>query len=235
MSKQLHDHFGSPNRPALAELTGDQAFQAVTNGPLALRAQIAKRVVDLAIAIPLLLVLSPFMIVVALAIKLEDGGPVFFVQRRVGQNNRIFDMFKFRSMDHSRGDQDGERSTARDDDRITKVGKFLRRTSIDELPQLMNVLRSEMSLVGPRPHALGSQAVDKFFWEVDGTYCQRHSVKPGLTGLAQIRGHRGAVETEEDLIVRLQADLEYIRGWSMMNDIRILLSTVRVLMHTNAY
>ncbi|QKG72776.1 sugar transferase [Erythrobacter mangrovi] len=190
---------------------------------------------DLAISIPLLLLLSPLLFVVALAIKLEDGGPVLFVQRRVGQHNRMFEMFKFRSMDPFRCDPDGELSTSRDDDRVTKVGRFIRRTSIDELPQLINVIRSEMSLVGPRPHALGSQAADKLFWEVDGAYWQRHSLKPGLTGLAQVRGHRGAVETEADLIARLEADLEYIRSWSVMKDLRILLSTVRVLLRADAY
>lgn len=214
---------------------GDQSFEVVSHHPLTLESQFTKRTIDLAVSVLLLLLLSPLMAIVAVAIKLEDGGPVLFVQRRVGQYNRVFEMLKFRSMDPARSDQDGEYSTLRNDERLTRVGKFIRRTSIDELPQLINVLRSEMSLIGPRPHALGSRAAGRFLWEVDDAYWQRHSLKPGLTGLAQVRGYRGAIETEDDLALRLGADIEYIRGWSLMNDFRILLSTVRVLTHTNAY
>lgn len=111
----------------------------------------------------------------------------------------------------------------------------MRRTSIDELPQLLNVLKGDMSIVGPRPHAIGSQANNKYFWEVDRMYWQRHSLKPGLTGLAQVRGHRGATEVEKDLTDRLQSDLEYIAGWSLRRDIGIVLRTVMVLKHDNAY
>ncbi len=144
-------------------------------------------------------------------------------------------MLKFRSMQVELNDADGARSTARDDDRATKIGAFIRRTSIDELPQLINVLRGEMSIVGPRPHALGSQAGDKLFWEVDAQYWQRHCLKPGLTGLAQVRSHRGATEEEKDLTDRLQCDLEYISAWSLRRDIEIVLQTVSVLKHDNAY
>ncbi|MFL0355013.1 sugar transferase [Erythrobacter sp. GH1-10] len=160
---------------------------------------------------------------------------MLFVQRRLGRGNQFFEMLKFRSMRVEKNDQNGDRSTARDDDRITRIGAFIRATSIDELPQLINVLRGDMSVVGPRPHALGSRAKNKYFWEVDGQYWQRHSLKPGLTGLAQVRGHRGATEREKDLTDRLQSDLEYIAGWSLRRDIQIIAKTLWVLRHENAY
>lgn len=207
----------------------------VSTGPLGLRGRIAKRLFDITVAGGALLVLSPLLLAIALLIKLEDGGPVLFVQRRMGRGNQFFDMFKFRSMREERLDHNGERSTARDDDRITRIGAFIRKTSIDELPQVLNVLRGEMSIVGPRPHALGSRANNKFFWEVDKQYWRRHCLKPGLTGLAQVRGHRGATEQEKDLTDRLQSDLEYIANWSLRRDIGIVLRTIRVLRHDNAY
>ncbi|SHN56061.1 sugar transferase [Erythrobacter sanguineus] len=213
----------------------DRTTLVVSTGPLGLRSRIVKRAFDIAVAAAGLLVLSPLLLAVALLIKLEDGGPVLFVQRRLGRGNQFFEMRKFRSMREEKLDHDGERSTARDDDRITRIGAFMRRTSIDELPQLINVLRGEMSIVGPRPHALGSRANNKFFWEVDRKYWQRHCLKPGLTGLAQVRGHRGATEFEKDLTDRLQSDLEYIAKWSLMRDIKIVLRTVMVLKHDNAY
>jgi len=213
----------------------DRTTLVVSTGPLGLRARILKRAFDVVIAGGALLALSPLLIAVAIAIKLEDGGPVLFVQRRLGRGNQFFDMFKFRSMRHDKLDHNGERSAARDDDRVTRIGAFIRRTSIDELPQIINVLKGDMSIVGPRPHALGSRANNKFFWEVDSKYWQRHCLKPGLTGLAQVRGHRGATEQEKDLTDRLQSDLEYIAGWSLRRDISIVLRTVMVLKHDNAY
>ncbi|MEO0907748.1 MAG: sugar transferase [Pseudomonadota bacterium] len=213
----------------------DRTTLVVSTGPLGLRARISKRLFDLVIAGGAVVALSPLLLIIALRIRLEDGGPVLFVQRRLGRGNQFFDMLKFRSMQVELNDADGARSTARDDDRVTKIGAFIRRTSIDELPQLINVLRGEMSIVGPRPHALGSQAGDKLFWEVDAQYWQRHCLKPGLTGLAQVRGHRGATEEEKDLTDRLQSDLEYISAWSLRRDIEIVLQTVSVLKHDNAY
>ena len=211
------------------------SFLVVSAGPLGLRARLTKRVIDLAFTLPAVILLSPLFLIVALLIKLEDGGPVFFVQPRMGQGNVMFDMLKFRSMKVAKLDSEGARSTSRDDDRVTRIGKIIRRTSIDELPQLLNVLRSEMSLVGPRPHALGSLANEKLFWEIDSNYWQRHSLKPGLTGLAQVRGFRGATETEGHLTDRLGADLEYIRNWSPLGDLKIIFATAKVLVHPNAY
>lgn len=213
----------------------DRTTLVVSTGPLRLRARIIKRAFDTLVAGTALVVLSPLLLVVAALIKLEDGGPVLFVQRRLGRGNQFFDMYKFRSMRTETLDHDGNRSASRDDDRVTRIGAFIRRTSIDELPQLLNVLTGDMSIVGPRPHAIGSQANNKFFWEVDRKYWQRHCLKPGLTGLAQVRGHRGATTREKDLTDRLQSDLEYIAEWSLLRDIQIVLRTVRVLSHENAY
>jgi polysaccharide biosynthesis protein PslA len=207
----------------------------ISKGPLGIRARATKRLLDLAITIPALIFLMPLMIAVAIAIRLEDGGPVFFRQRRLGLGNRFFNVLKFRSMRTEQTDAAGHRSVSRDDERITRVGRVLRKTSLDELPQLLNVLSGEMSLVGPRPHALGSLAGSKLFWEVDVQYWRRHALKPGLTGLAQVRGFRGATEQESDLVGRLKADLEYISHWSPWRDLAILMATFRVLVHDRAY
>lgn len=207
----------------------------VSVGPLGLRARAVKRVMDLLIAGSATLALAPLLSVVALLIWLEDRGPVFFLQQRQGRNNRLFWIYKFRSMRVEKLDASGARSASRDDDRITRIGRFIRKTSIDELPQLLNVLRGDMSIVGPRPHAIGSLAGQKRFWEVDARYLLRHSLKPGLTGLAQIRGLRGATDSEEDLSSRLQADLEYLDGWNAIRDIRIIFATFTVLVHDRAF
>jgi polysaccharide biosynthesis protein PslA len=218
-----------------ARRTPQYAALIIAVGPLRLTNRVLKRALDLTVALLALLILSPVLLAVALAIKLEDGGPVIFVQRRLGYGNRFFPIFKFRSMRQSDSDTEGASSTARGDMRVTRVGRFIRATSIDELPQLINVLVGHMSLVGPRPHALGSQAGEKLFWEVDDRYWQRHVLKPGLTGLAQVRGLRGSTHREVDLTSRLQADLEYIEGWTIWRDIGILIATLRVIVHRNAF
>ena len=207
----------------------------VSTGPLSLQSRAIKRGFDVAVAGAALVLLLPVFLVIALRIKLGDGGPVFFVQQRMGHGNRFFNMLKFRTMSHHVCDKAGKVSTGRDDLRVTRIGRHLRSNSLDELPQLWNVLRGEMSIVGPRPHALGSRANKKLFWEVDGQYWKRHSLKPGLTGLAQVRGFRGATEREEDLTQRLQSDLEYIEGWSLMRDVMIACRTLLVLRHDKAY
>ncbi|WP_423607173.1 exopolysaccharide biosynthesis polyprenyl glycosylphosphotransferase [Sphingomonas sp. MS122] len=228
--------------PELAELAplgvarhGPMPTVIVSTGPLDLLDRVIKRGFDVAVAGSALVLLSPLFLIVAALIKLDSDGPVFFKQVRIGRGNEMFSMFKFRSMRVETLDGAGNRSTSRDDDRITKVGAFIRKTSIDELPQLINVLRGEMSIVGPRPHALGSRAADKLFWEVDQRYWHRHSAKPGLTGLAQVRGYRGATFHEDDLTNRLQADLEYLDHWTIWRDIQIVLMTFRVLLHRNAF
>jgi polysaccharide biosynthesis protein PslA len=207
----------------------------VSSGPLGLRARATKRLLDLAASLAALVVALPILAVAAAAIKLEDGGPVLFRQKRVGRRNQLFSIYKLRTMKVERTDGDGHRSASKDDDRVTRVGRLLRRTSIDELPQLFNVIRGDMSLVGPRPHATGSLAGEKLFWEIDQRYWQRHSLRPGLTGLAQVRGFRGATDHEGDLTSRLQSDLEYINGWTIWRDVRILLATALVLFHDRAF
>jgi lipopolysaccharide/colanic/teichoic acid biosynthesis glycosyltransferase len=225
------------HRLGATKVTNQVGFSTIVVAvkPLGVEARVTKRIMDVTLSGLALLALSPLMAVVALLIRLEDGGPVLFRQRRMGEGNRFFWIYKFRSMRSESGDADGNRSASRDDDRMTRTGRFIRRTSIDELPQLFNVLRGDMSLVGPRPHALGSQAGEKLFWEIDGRYWNRHVLKPGVTGLAQIRGFRGATEQERDLTDRLQADLEYISNWSLLLDLKILVKTVGVLFHSNAY
>ncbi len=205
----------------------------VSTGALRLRDRALKRIFDVSIASAALIVLSPLMLAVALAIKLQDNGPVFFKQRRMGRGNQFFNIYKFRSM--KGGDADGTRSASKDDVRVTPLGRLIRKTSIDELPQLLNVIKGDMSLVGPRPHALGSRAGDKLFWNIDRKYWQRHNLRPGITGLAQVRGFRGATDHEKDLSNRLAADLEYLEGWSLWHDIRILFATVTVLIHHRAF
>ncbi len=218
-----------------ARIAGGHGWLQVSAGPLGLRSRAMKRLLDITLAGGALLVLSPLLALIAIAIVLESGWPALFVQRRLGRGNRFFRMYKFRSMRAAQADRDGHRSAGREDDRVTRVGRFIRRTSLDEFPQLVNVLLGDMSLVGPRPHAIGSQAGDKLFWEVDQRYWQRHSLKPGMSGLAQVRGLRGATEQESDLADRLQADLEYLEGWTIWRDVRIILLTLRVMMHRKAY
>ena len=207
----------------------------VSTGPLTLPQRLLKRAMDMLIAGLALLLLSPLFLLVALAIKVEDGGPVLFRQARVGRGNRFFRIVKFRTMKVESSDFDGNVSASRDDNRITRIGAILRRTSIDELPQLFNVLGGSMSLVGPRPHATGSLAGNKLFWEIDRSYWLRHALKPGMTGLAQVRGYRGATENEEDLLNRLYSDLEYVSKWSPLLDFQILARTALVLVHRNAF
>lgn len=194
-----------------------------------------KRTMDIVLVLPLLLFAAPLMLLVAAAIKLETPGPVLFVQRRLGYRNRLFSMYKFRSMRVDHSDADGTVSATRDDARITRVGRFIRATSIDELPQLLNVLLGSMSLVGPRPHALGSTASLQLFWDIDARYWLRHACAPGMTGLAQVRGFRGATHKCSDLTNRLESDLEYAERWSLWLDIKILFRTVGVLIHNNAF
>lgn len=213
----------------------DASTLVVSRGPMSVSDRLKKRAFDLAIAVPALIFLAPLMIMVAILIKLDSRGPVFFKQPRVGRNNIPFQIYKFRSMRQESGDLAGARSTGRDDDRISRFGRLIRMTSIDELPQLINVVKGDMSMVGPRPHALGSTAEDRLFWEISHRYWERHKLKPGITGLAQVRGYRGATEKTTDLLDRLNSDLEYLSGWRLWRDVTILFGTLGVLIHPNAY
>jgi len=214
---------------------GDILTAQVSCTSLSVTDRILKRGFDLSLTLIALPLLAPLLLLTAIAIKLDSPGPIFFKQKRIGLGNRLFSVYKFRSMRVETSDSRGERSAARDDDRITRVGRFIRSTSIDELPQLFNVLNGTMSLVGPRPHAVASTAEDKYFWAIDQRYWDRHAMKPGLTGLAQIRGYRGATHQRSDFTNRLHADLEYLSRWTLWTDVQILLSTARVVVHRNAF
>lgn len=213
----------------------DTPTMIVARAPLSWRDRVLKRGFDLLVAGAALIVLLPLMLAAALAVRLSGPGPVLFRQPRIGRHNRQFDVLKFRTMHHAVADAAGHRSAVRGDERVTRAGRWLRARSFDELPQLFNVLRGEMSMVGPRPHAVGSRAEDRLFWEVDARYWHRHAIKPGLTGLAQVRGLRGATAMEADLRDRLHADLEYRNNWSIWRDIVILLRTLPVVLHRNAF
>lgn len=187
---------------------------------------VAKAIQDRVLAFIAIVVLSPALAIVAAAIRYETPGPVLFRQRRFGFNNSVIEVLKFRSMHVDKADDTGEDRTVRDDPRVTRVGQFIRRYSIDELPQLWNVLRGEMSLVGPRPHATVMRVGDRYYFDAVGEYRARHRVKPGITGLAQVRGFRGEIATIEQAKRRVDYDIYYIDHWSPLLDARIIVETV---------
>ena len=221
--------------PARVDEFDGQPTIIVAGGPFQFRDRIIKRIFDIVVATAATIALSPLLVATALAIKLTSPGPILFRQPRIGRDARSFNIYKFRSMRVEASDSKADRLTARDDDRVTAIGRFLRRTSIDELPQLFNVLRGDMSIVGPRPHAAAAKAGDSLYWEVDERYWERHCIKPGMTGLAQVRGHRGSTDHHQDLIDRLQSDLEYVTQWSIWRDLRIIFATIGVVVHHKAY
>ncbi len=180
--------------------------------------------------------LSPLLLILALLVRMSGPGPIIFRQLRVGFNNKTFICFKFRSMHHDRCDRDEIAQATRHDPRVTWIGGWLRKLSLDELPQLFNVLRGEMSLVGPRPHAPATKAGDRYFQDVIADYAVRHRVKPGITGWAQVNGWRGETRTVEQLQSRIDHDFYYIENWSMFFDLKILFLTVmRELKSKTAY
>jgi polysaccharide biosynthesis protein PslA len=197
---------------------------------------IGKGFQDRVLALIGIIILSPLLILTALAIKLESKGDVIFVQKRFGFNNLEIGIYKFRSMYTDRQDISGEARTVKNDQRVTRVGRIIRRLSIDELPQLFNVLRGEMSLVGPRPHATQMRVEDKYYFDAVQGYSARHRVKPGITGLAQVRGLRGEIATIERAKKRVEYDTYYIDHWSPLLDIRIILETLVIIVwDRNAY
>jgi exopolysaccharide biosynthesis polyprenyl glycosylphosphotransferase len=187
----------------------------------------AKRFVDVAGSMAGLIVSAPLLLAIALAIKLTSPGPVFFRQKRYGYHNRRFWILKFRTMYADLGDQRGTRQMTTDDPRVTPIGRILRKTSLDELPQLINVFKGDMSLVGPRPHVPGMMANSMLYEEFIPYYFQRHIMRPGLTGLAQVRGYRGPTTAAELALARVDCDLEYIQRWSLWLDIKLIFQTVR--------
>lgn len=198
--------------------------------------QVVKRAEDIVLSGLALLFISPILLVTALLVRLTSPGPVMFVQPRVGFNNETIRVFKFRSMYTDMTDVGARLTTTKDDPRVTPVGRFLRRFSIDELPQLLNVLQGSMSLVGPRPHGTEMMVGDRFYHEAVRGYAGRHRVKPGITGYAQVKGLRGEVRTIERAKRRVELDKYYVDHWSFWLDMWILLATVRaVLFDRDAY
>jgi exopolysaccharide biosynthesis polyprenyl glycosylphosphotransferase len=193
-----------------------------------------KEAVDRVLALIAIILLSPVLAAVALAVKLESRGPVIFKQKRYGFNNELIEIYKFRSMYAESSDATAARLVSKDDPRVTRVGRFIRKTSLDELPQLFNVLMGTLSLVGPRPHALHAKAADTLYHDAVEDYFARHRVKPGVTGWAQIHGWRGETDTLEKISKRVEHDLYYIDNWSIGLDIYILLRTPLALLNTES-
>jgi Undecaprenyl-phosphate glucose phosphotransferase len=224
-------------RPRSYSYVGQAPMLDVFDRPLADWDVVTKAAFDRIIGGLALVALSPLMLAAAIAIKLDSRGPVLFKQIRFGFNNELIQVYKFRSMSDELADPAADKLVTRDDPRVTRVGRFLRRTSIDELPQLFNVVfRGDLSLVGPRPHAIHAKAADRQYDEVVEGYFARHRMKPGITGWAQINGWRGETDTREKIQKRVDHDLYYIENWSIFLDIYILFKTpFALLTGRNAY
>jgi Undecaprenyl-phosphate glucose phosphotransferase len=204
------------------ERLGRVPVLTIANGRIDVQSGLVKRTEDMIVSTFLLVMAAPIMLLVALAIKLDSKGPVLFKQRRHGFNNQIFEVYKFRSMKPADLEITEITQATRNDPRITRVGKFLRRSSFDELPQLFNVLAGHMSIVGPRPHAI-QHSIE--YGLLISEYYARHNVKPGITGWAQVNGFRGETNTSEKMRLRVDADLHYIENWSLLMDMKIMLMT----------
>jgi Undecaprenyl-phosphate glucose phosphotransferase len=223
-------------RPRSYSYLGSVPVLDVFDRPIADWDVVLKALFDRSVGLMMLLALSPLMVAVALAVRLTSRGPVLFRQKRHGFNNELIEIFKFRSMYVDQCDAGADRMVTRGDPRVTPVGRFIRRTSLDELPQLFNVLKGDLSLVGPRPHALQAKAANTLYDQVVDGYFARHKVKPGITGWAQVNGWRGETDTSEKLQRRVEHDLYYIENWSVLLDLQILLTTPFALLKTeNAY
>lgn len=209
---------------------------ALFDKPIADWDSVSKRIFDIVVSLFAIALLWPIMLATAIAIKVNSKGPVIFKQKRHGINNEEITIFKFRSMYTDMSDEKAAKLVTKDDPRVTSVGRFIRKTSIDELPQLFNVLLGTVSLVGPRPHAVVAQAQNKYFADVVDGYFARHRVKPGITGWAQINGLRGEITSDEKIQKRTEYDLYYIENWSLWFDVKILVKTPLSLLNTeNAY
>ena len=205
---------------------GGHTFLNVIDRPLRDWRSIAKAVEDRLLGAFILMLISPLMVAIALLIRLDSPGPALFRQKRYGFNNQLIEVLKFRTMYQEMSDSNAERLTRRNDPRITRVGAFLRRTSLDELPQFLNVLRGDMSIVGPRPHALSAKAGHLLYQEAVKYYDARHRMKPGITGWAQVNGWRGETDTLEQIRKRVEHDLYYIEHWSIALDLQIIARTI---------
>ena len=195
---------------------------------------VVKWVEDKSIALVLIVLLSPVWLLTALAVKLSSRGPILFRQDRLGFYNEPIQIYKFRTMYHEAQDADAETLVTRGDLRVTSVGRILRRFSIDELPQLFNVLKGTMSLVGPRPHAKSAKAAGRLYQEVVENYAERHKIKPGITGLAQVNGFRGETDTEDKIRRRIEYDIDYMENWSLALDFKIMLKTIYVIFRSDS-
>jgi exopolysaccharide biosynthesis polyprenyl glycosylphosphotransferase len=215
---------------------GGHTFLNVIDRPLRDWRWIAKSIEDRILSSLILAMISPVMLAIALLIRLDSRGPALFRQKRYGFNNELIEVLKFRSMYIDQTDANASKLVTKGDPRVTRVGRLIRKTSLDELPQLINVLKGELSLVGPRPHALQAKAADRLYHEVVDGYFARHRVKPGITGWAQINGWRGETDTSEKIQRRVEHDLYYIDNWSVFLDLYILLKTPFALLRgDNAY
>jgi Undecaprenyl-phosphate glucose phosphotransferase len=216
---------------------GDLPVLDMADRPISDWNLIFKWIFDRGVALVALVLLSPVMVATAIAIKLESKGPVFFRQDRHGFNNELIRIYKFRSMRTDMADATASKLVTKDDPRVTKVGKIIRKTSIDELPQLFNVLKGELSIVGPRPHALQAKAANQLYYEAVEGYFARHRVKPGMTGWAQVNGWRGETDTIDKIMQRVNHDLYYIEHWSILLDLYIVIMTPVSLVakNENAY
>ena len=206
------------------------SLRDVTGNPKSGRHTALKRLMDIGISATALVLGSPILVAIGVIIRLDSPGPALFKQSRHGFNNRVFNVYKFRSMRNDKADLKAEQQTVVGDARVTKIGKFIRKTSLDELPQLINVLKGEMSLVGPRPHAVGMKTQGKESIELVSEYAHRHKVKPGMTGWAQINGSRGPLHDGSDVAERVRLDVEYIERSNVLWDILIMLKTLPVLL-----
>jgi len=225
-------------RPRSYSYVGDVPTFEVLEAPIAGWDHVMKWLFDHVVGFVILLLALPVMGLVALAVKLDSPGPVLFRQKRFGFNNERIDVLKFRSMHHHQADPAASRVVTRNDPRVTRVGRFIRKTSLDELPQLFNVVvKNNLSLVGPRPHAVQGKLQNRLFDEAVDGYFARHRIKPGITGWAQINGWRGEIDTTEKIQKRVEFDLYYIENWSVVFDLYILLKTPLALMtkNENAY
>jgi Undecaprenyl-phosphate glucose phosphotransferase len=223
-------------RPRNYSYIGRVPFLDLFDRPIAGMDSVIKRIFDVVFASLAIVLLSPVMLAVAAAVKLDSRGPALFRQKRYGFNNEVIEVLKFRSMFADMADPAAKTVVTRDDPRVTRVGRFIRRTSLDELPQFFNVLRGELSLVGPRPHAVNAHTSHKLWEEVVDGYFARHKVKPGVTGWAQVNGWRGEVDTKDKIQGRVEHDLHYIENWSVFFDLYILLLTpIRILNQDTAY
>jgi Undecaprenyl-phosphate glucose phosphotransferase len=213
---------------------GSVAMIHLFDKPMADWDHVSKWLFDKVIGSIALALLAPLMLLIALAVKLESRGPVFFRQKRYGFNNKLIEVLKFRSMYTDQCDATATKLVTKDDPRVTRVGRFIRKTSLDELPQLINVVKGDLSLVGPRPHAVQAKAAGHLYDDVVEGYFARHKVKPGITGWAQINGWRGETDTEEKLKQRIEHDLYYIENWSVFLDLYILCKTPIALLNTES-